>query len=76
VKSRLKGAPTAQDVARLASIHRELQALMVGMNPGAPCHAPLFAAIATVQACGAEWSGNPAIWREIHSIQAGGAYKS
>lgn len=69
MRTKLRGAPTAEDVARLEAIHRDLQRLMVGMNPSAACHAPLFAAIATVQACGAEWSGNPSIWRERDSIR-------
>jgi hypothetical protein len=44
---------------------------MVGLHPAAHGHAPLFAAIATVQACGQEWSGQPDIWRVRDSIGHG-----
>lgn len=75
MRTKLRGAPTAEDLAKLETIHRDLQRLMIGMNPAAACHAPLFAAIATVQACGAEWSGNPSIWREVHTIHTNSAYR-
>lgn len=65
MKTELKNSIDQADLDKLKSIHRELQALMVGLNPSAECHAPLFAAAATVQACGAAWSGNGQIWREL-----------
>ncbi len=71
VKVKLKSSPTAEDLKRLGEIHRQLRTLMVGFHPAAHGHAPLFAAIATVQACGQEWSGQPNIWRERDSIGCG-----
>lgn len=64
VKVRLKTAPTLADVERLRVAERVLQELMRGMHPSAACHAPLYAAIATVRACAIDWSGDPAIWTE------------
>ena len=63
--------PTAEDLERLGDIHRQLQKLMVGFHPAAHGHAPLFATIAAVQACGQEWSGQPNIWRVRDSIGPG-----
>lgn len=70
MKVNLRNRIDQTDLDELANIHRALQKLMVGMNPASECHAPLFAAIATVQACGAVWSGNGEIWRARHSISA------
>jgi hypothetical protein len=71
VKVKLKTAPTSMDLQQLGEVHRQLQKLMVGFHPAATGHAPLYAAIATVQACGREWSGRPDIWRERDSIGFG-----
>ena len=71
MRVKLKTSPTAEDLERLGDIHRQLQKLMVGFHPAAHGHAPLFAAIATVQACGQEWSGQPDIWRVRDSIGHG-----
>lgn len=68
MKVKLRNQITSADIEELASIYQALQKLMVGMNPSAGCHAPLFAALATVQACAAEWSGNGQIFREPDSI--------
>lgn len=75
MRTKLRSAPTADDLATLDRIHRELQELARGFHPAAIGYSPLFACIATVQACGAEWSGNPSVWREVHSITTGAAYK-
>ena len=71
VKVKLKTSPTTEDLERLGDIHRQLQKLMVGFHPAAVGHAPLFAAIATVKACGREWSGKPDIWHVRDSIGHG-----
>ncbi|WP_313004229.1 hypothetical protein [Brevundimonas sp.] len=68
MKVKLRSQITPADIAALADIYRDLQKLMVGPNPSAGCHAPLFAALATVQSCAAEWSGNGQIFREPNSI--------
>ena len=70
-KHRVKTSLAAEDLERLEDIHRQLQKLMVGVHPAAHGHAPLFAAIAAVQACGQEWSGQPNIWRVRDSIGHG-----
>jgi hypothetical protein len=59
VQVKLKGAPTAQDMAELAAIHRRLQALTTGFNPSGIGHPPLMAAIFAVRGCLVEWSGDP-----------------
>jgi len=69
MKVKLRSQITPADIDALADIYRALQKLMVGLNPSAGCHAPLFAAIATVQACAAEWSGNGQIFREPNSAR-------
>lgn len=68
VQVKLKSQVTADDLEELRRIYRDLQKLTVGLNPSAQCHAPLYACIATVQACGADWSGNPHIWRATDPI--------
>lgn len=70
-KYRVNTSPTAEDLERLGDIHRQLQKLMVGFHPAAHGHAPLFATIAAMQACGQEWSGQPNIWRVRDSIGPG-----
>lgn len=75
MRTKLRSAPTAEDLATLKRIHRELQDLARGFHPSAIGYAPLFACIATVQACGAEWSGNASVWRERDSIRTGSTYE-
>jgi len=70
-KVKLKSSTTTEDLKRLGDIHRQRQTLMVGFHPTAHGHARLYAAIATVQACGQEWSGQPSIWRKKDSIGHG-----
>ena len=73
MRTKLRNRIEQADIDELANIHHALQKLMIGMNPSSECHAPLFAAIATVQACAAAWSGNGEIFRERHSIKTGSA---
>lgn len=74
MKTKLRNRIEQADLDELANIHRALQKLMIGMNPASECHAPLFAAMATVQACGAAWSGDGEIWRKRDSIKTGSAW--
>lgn len=59
MRTRLRNTVSAADLDELKDIHRRLQNLMVGMNPSASCHAPLWAAMVTVRACGVELSHDP-----------------
>ena len=62
VAVKLRGVISQADLDELEQVYRQLQKMMIGMNPSAPIHAPLYAAMATVRACGVDWSQNPHIW--------------
>ena len=69
---KLKGAPTAADLAELAAIHRRLQALTTSFNPAAARHPPLMAAVFAARSCLAEWSGDPMACPGTNRAPAGG----
>lgn len=61
MRTNLRRSITAEDVAKLKDIHRQLCELMRGLHASSPAHAPLYAAIATVNACAVDWSGDPMV---------------
>lgn len=70
MRTRLRTTIDEADLKSLGDIHRRLQELGRGMHPASGYYPPLFAAIATVQQCGSEWSGRGDIWRERDKIEA------
>lgn len=62
MKVKLRNAVTREDIDELRAVYDRLQVLMREMNPSASCHAPLYAAIATVRQCARDWSGDPFVW--------------
>lgn len=68
MRTKLKGQITLDDLAKLKAIHRDLQKLTVGLNPSSGATPPLMAAIAVVEWCGKEWSGDPFVFNRPHSI--------
>lgn len=69
MKTRLRRAPDANDLARLADAHRLLQQITVGLHPACAGFLPLYASIATVRACMVEWSGDPLAGLDLDSIK-------
>lgn len=59
---RLRSAITRQDIDTLREAHHILIRLLSGLHPGSGWYPPLFAAVATLRGCAAEWSGDPGIW--------------
>lgn len=66
----LRSKITDADLKALGDIHLALQNLGSGMSPSSGYYPPLYAAMATVKACGVEWSGRPDWRHEAHSIKA------
>lgn len=69
MRTRMKRAPTAEDLKLLATAHRQLQMLTVGLHPSCAGFLPLYASIATVRACMVEWSGDPNAGLDLDSIK-------
>lgn len=68
MRTKLKGQITPDDLAKLKAIHRDLQNLTIGLNPSSGAAPPLMAAIAVVEWCAVEWSGDPTVVRKTHTI--------
>jgi len=63
-----KPAADMDDLASLARMFRELQAMGASINPAHPCQYPLAAARATVFAAWAEISGEVSAWSCLKDI--------
>lgn len=61
MRTKLKRAITADDLAKLTRLYRQMQDLTIGLHPSAIGAAMLMASLAVVRQTLVEWAGDPAV---------------